>query len=171
MSYDPKATGSFTPEQAARLPYRPCVGIMLLNAESRVFVAQRRDMKTEAWQMPQGGIEEGEDPRTAAFRELEEEIGTARAEIIGESRDWLDYDLPLDLLPKLWKGRYRGQTQKWYAMRFLGEEAEIDIETESPEFTEWRWVEPEALPRLIVPFKRELYRRVLEEFAPLLESR
>ena len=171
MSYDPKARRTITAEEAARLPYRPCVGIMLLNAENRVFVAQRRDMKSEAWQMPQGGIDKGEEPLAAAFRELEEEIGTARAEILAESRGWLDYDLPLDLLPKLWKGRFRGQTQKWFAMRYLGSDAEIDIETESPEFTEWKWADPETLPRLIVPFKREIYRRVLEEFAPLFTAR
>lgn len=171
MSYDPTASGVITAEQAARLPYRPCVGIMLLNPENSVFVAQRRDMRTAAWQMPQGGIDEGETPRDAAFRELAEEIGTAKAEVLAESRGWLDYDLPLELLPKLWQGRYRGQTQKWFAMRFLGEDAEIDIETDDPEFTQWKWARPEQLPELIVSFKRDLYRRVLEEFRPILENR
>jgi putative (di)nucleoside polyphosphate hydrolase len=168
MSYDPKGRSDVTQAELEKLPYRPCVGIMLLNRENRVFVAQRLDMKTEAWQMPQGGIDEGEEPRTAAFRELEEEIGTSRAEILAESAGWLHYDLPAELVGKLWKGRYRGQTQKWFAMRFLGEDAEIDIETETPEFSEWKWAMPERLPELIVPFKRALYRRVLDEFRPLL---
>ncbi|MEX0923614.1 MAG: RNA pyrophosphohydrolase [Rhodovibrionaceae bacterium] len=171
MSYDPKAAGSFTAEQAARLPYRACVGIMLLNCEGRVFVAQRRDMKTAAWQMPQGGIDEGEAPRAAALRELEEEIGTRRVEILAESRSWLDYDLPLDLLPKLWKGRYRGQRQKWFAMRYLGRDEEIDIDTATPEFSAWKWARVEEVPELIVPFKRDLYRQVVAEFRPLLQAR
>lgn len=170
MSYDPKASGSFTAEQAARLPYRPCVGVMLLNADNQVFVAQRRDMKTEAWQMPQGGIDKGETPRDAAFRELEEETGTRNAEILAETQGWLDYDLPLDLLPKLWKGRYRGQRQKWFAMRYLGRDEDIDIETEEPEFSAWKWADVDELPSLIVSFKRELYRQVVAEFRPLLRG-
>lgn len=149
-------------------PYRPCVGIMLLNAQHLVFVGQRIDQQIEAWQMPQGGIDEGEDPRAAAFRELEEEIGSGNAEILAESRAWLNYDLPPDLADKVWKGRFRGQAQKWFAMRFLGDDAEIDIDTEHPEFEAWRWVPMVDLPRLIVPFKRDNYEKVVAEFRHLL---
>lgn len=150
------------------LPYRPAVGVMLIAADDRVFVGQRLDSTLEAWQMPQGGIDEGETPEAAAWRELGEEVGTSAAEIIGESRDWLTYDLPPDLVGKLWKGRYRGQRQKWFAMRFTGTDADIDIATDEPEFRAWRWVEAESLPALIVPFKRALYEAVLAEFRPLL---
>lgn len=151
----------------ANLPYRPGVGIMLLNPEGRVFVARRIDMPSEAWQMPQGGIDEGEVPVMAAFRELEEEIGTAAAEILAESEDWLDYDLPSELIGRLWEGRFRGQTQKWFAMRFLGQDTDIDIATEHPEFSEWKWAEVEDLPGLIVPFKRALYTELVRRFGPL----
>ncbi|MCW0181561.1 MAG: RNA pyrophosphohydrolase [Zavarzinia sp.] len=153
------------------LPYRPCVGIMLINPEGLVFVGQRIDNLVEAWQMPQGGIDEGEDPRTAALREMGEEIGTEKAEFIAESSGWLNYDLPVDLIPRVWKGRYRGQRQKWFAMRFLGTDADINIETSHPEFAAWRWVEHQALPDLIVPFKRDLYREIVAEFAPLFAER
>jgi putative (di)nucleoside polyphosphate hydrolase len=158
-----------SPEEITGLPYRPGVGLMLLNRENKVFVAQRIDTAMAAWQMPQGGIDEGEDPRHAALRELEEEIGTDKAEIIAESRRWFDYDLPRDLVPKVWHGRYRGQTQKWFALRFLGEDSDIDIETEDPEFSAWKWAAHEDLPRLIVPCKLQLYRAVLKEFADLFE--
>ncbi|WP_207779297.1 RNA pyrophosphohydrolase [Zavarzinia aquatilis] len=149
------------------LPYRPCVGIMLINPAGLVFVGQRIDNLVEAWQMPQGGIDDGEEPQTAAMRELGEEIGTEKAEIIAESAGWLNYDLPLELIPKVWKGRYRGQRQKWYAMRFLGTDADINIATSHPEFAAWRWVEHHQLPDLIVPFKRDLYQEIVAEFAPL----
>lgn len=158
-----------TAEDIARLPDRPGVGIMLLNCDNQVFVAQRLDMRGAAWQMPQGGIDEGEEPRAAALRELEEEIGTARAEVIAESRRWYRYDLPLDLVNRRWGGRYRGQTQKWFALRFLGEDRDIDIATKHPEFSAWRWAARHELPELIVPFKRQLYRDVLAEFAHLFE--
>ncbi|MCZ4282476.1 RNA pyrophosphohydrolase [Kiloniella laminariae] len=153
--------------QIEALPYRPCVGIMLLNQENRVFVAQRIDNPGEAWQMPQGGIDDGEEPLVAALRELEEETGTAKAELLAESSSWLTYDLPHDLVPKIWKGRYRGQKQKWYAFRFKGENSDINIETDIPEFSDWKWVEMSELPQLIVPFKRELYRKIVAEFSYL----
>ncbi len=154
----------------ASLPYRPCVGMMLINREGRVFVARRIDNVAEAWQMPQGGIDADEDPRVAAMRELEEEIGTRNAEIVAESRGWLSYDLPEHLVGKLWGGKYRGQTQKWFALRFLGEDAEINIATKHPEFSHWKWVAPAELPGLIVPFKRDLYEAVLGEFSSLFSS-
>ncbi len=158
-----------SPIHPSGLPYRPGVGIMLLNAEGKVFVGQRLDSTLEAWQMPQGGIDPGEDPRTAAFRELEEETGIPAhlAEIIGETADWLTYDLPDDLIGKIWKGRYAGQRQKWYAMRFLGTDADVDIATHHPEFRAWEWSSVDDLCTRIVPFKVELYSRVLSEFSNL----
>ncbi|PWR21702.1 RNA pyrophosphohydrolase [Zavarzinia compransoris] len=152
------------------LPYRPCVGIMLINPAGLVFVGQRLDNLVEAWQMPQGGIDKGEEPAEAAFRELGEETGTTKAEIIAESADWLTYDLPAELVPQVWKGRYRGQRQKWYAMRFTGTDADINIETRHPEFAAWRWAPHRDLPGLIVPFKRALYEAVVAEFAPLFAA-
>ena len=127
-----------TPEQIEQLPYRPCVGIMLANAAGRVFTAQRLDSQLNAWQMPQGGVDKGEDPRAAALRELEEETGVTadKVEILGETAGWVPYDLPHELVPKLWKGRYKGQEQKWFAMRFLGQDSDINIETEIAEFSE-----------------------------------
>jgi putative (di)nucleoside polyphosphate hydrolase len=152
--------------EVAALGYRPAVGIMLLNPENRVFVAQRREMPG-AWQMPQGGIDPGEGPRQAAFRELAEEIGTAKAEVIAESAQWLRYDLPPELVGRVWGGRYRGQAQKWFAMRFLGRDEDINLETEHPEFDAWQWIPAADLPRLIVPFKRQLYLDILAEFGRL----
>ncbi len=159
-----------SPEEIVRLPYRRGVGVMLLSREHKVFVAQRIDTPFAAWQMPQGGIDQGEAPRDAALRELEEEIGTSNAEIIAESRDWLTYDLPQDLVPKVWSGRYRGQSQKWFLLRFLGEDSDIRIDTTEPEFAEWKWAAPETLADLIVPFKRRLYREILTEFTPLIQA-
>ena len=147
--------------------YRPAVGIMLLNREGRVFVGRRIDMPAglAAWQMPQGGIDPGESPREAALRELEEEVGTARAEVLAETAGWLHYDVPAAIAGRMWGGRYRGQRQKWFAMRFTGEDADIDpAAAEHPEFDAWEWVAPERLPELIVPFKRQLYLDVLAEF-------
>jgi putative (di)nucleoside polyphosphate hydrolase len=117
-----------------------------------------------AWQMPQGGIDPGETPSEAALRELREEIGTDKAEILAESRAWLCYDVPSDIVGTIWGGRYRGQRQKWFLMRFTGNDADIDLATEHPEFDDWRWARPEQLPELIVPFKRRLYIDVLDEF-------
>ena len=150
--------------------YRPNVGIMLLNELGRVFVAKRIDYPGEAWQMPQGGIDEGEAPRHAALRELEEEIGTAKAELLAESPQWFRYDLPEELQGKLWGGRWKGQRQKWFAMRFSGRDADIDLATAHPEFSAWRWAEPADVPRLIIPFKRAIYERVVEEFRPYWEK-
>jgi putative (di)nucleoside polyphosphate hydrolase len=152
------------------LPYRAGVGVMLLNDRDEVFVGQRLDSTLEAWQMPQGGIDAGEDPREAALRELEEETGIRRdlAEIIAESDGWLCYDLPDELIGKIWKGRYCGQRQKWYAMRFLGSDADVRIETAHPEFRAWQWTSADRIVDLIVPFKRELYTDVLRAFAALL---
>ena len=148
--------------------YRPAVGIMLLNPLGKVFVARRLDMPAKpAWQMPQGGIDAGETPHQAAFRELREEIGTAAAEIIGESRGWLQYDLPAELAGTGWGGRYCGQRQKWFLMRFTGRDSDINLATEHPEFDAWQWVAPTRLPELIVPFKRQLYTGVLAEFLEL----
>jgi len=163
------ARKSKPPRDIAALPYRPGVGVMLINKAGRVFVAQRIDMPGAAWQMPQGGIDEGEEPRAAAFRELEEETGTAKAQIIGETRGWLNYDLPAEILSEIsWGRRYRGQTQKWFAMRFTGKDKDIDIEAHKhPEFSAWKWAPVGSLTRLIVPFKRDLYKQVLAELGHL----
>lgn len=149
-------------------PYRPGVGIMLINDKRRVFVGRRNDMAGDHWQMPQGGIDEDEEPHAAALREMKEEIGTDKAEILAESRNWFAYDLPHALSSTAWKGRYRGQKQKWFAARFTGKDSDIDLETEHPEFEAWQWIEAADLPRLIVPFKRKLYIDVMEEFRALL---
>jgi putative (di)nucleoside polyphosphate hydrolase len=141
---------------------------MLLDPANRVFVGRRIDRGGDNWQMPQGGIDAGETPRQAALRELEEEVGTAKAEILAESARWLRYDLPEDAAPRSWGGRYCGQVQKWFALRFTGEDADIDLATAHPEFNAWKWVAAAELPRLIVPFKRQLYLDVLAEFGPVL---
>ncbi len=156
-----------TPEDIAKLPYRPCVGVMLTNAAGEVFVGQRLDSKVSAWQMPQGGVDEGEDPKAAALRELWEETGIVShlVTVVAETEDWLPYELPFDLVPKLWKGRYRGQEQKWFLMRFHGQDTDINIETEHPEFSAWRWLASADLVDNIVPFKRDVYAAVLAAFA------
>src|ERR1700760_2340509 len=149
------------------LPYRPCVGVMLFSADGSVFVGRRIDQTVEGWQMPQGGIDDGETPAEAALRELEEEIGTNNAKVLREMDEWLAYDLPAHLLGVALHGRYRGQRQKWIAMRFLGKDSEINVATPEPEFAQWKWLAIEALPRLIVPFKRDTYTRVIGEFRDL----
>jgi len=161
---------------ASQLGYRPCVGIMLINGDGHVWVGQRADSPTEAegrgtwWQMPQGGIDAGEDPRAAALRELREETQVRSAAIIGETADWLIYDLPPELIGVAWGGRYRGQRQKWFAVRFQGPDSEIDIKPppgHDPEFVAWRWAEVDELVGLIVPFKRAVYAAVVAELGPL----
>ncbi len=153
-----------------KLPYRPCVGMMLLNRAGKVFVGKRIDQSVEAWQMPQGGIDEGEDPKAAALRELEEEIGTRNVAVLREHKDWLAYELPPELIGVAWEGRYRGQRLKWFALRFLGGDSEIELKTHHPEFSEWKWVDADELLRLIVPFKRETYAKVVTAFSDLANS-
>lgn len=150
--------------KSAMLPYRPCVGMMVVNTAGLVFVGRRIDTAVNAWQMPQGGIDEGESPETAALRELDEEIGTRNVEIIERTGDWLTYDLPEELIGKIWGGKYRGQRQLWFLMRFLGNDREIDIQTSHPEFSAWKWLPLEELPDAIVPFKRALYQDLVAEF-------
>ena len=149
-----------------KLPYRLNVGIMVVSKVGYIFVAQRLDHNSDAWQMPQGGIDPDEETEAAALRELEEETGITanKVKIIAESKDWIPYELPTELIPKLWNGKYRGQKQKWYLMEFLGEDKDINIETSHPEFSAWKWIAPKKLPDAIVPFKRDVYLRILKEF-------
>lgn len=155
-----------SPEDIAKLPYRRCVGVMLANAQGQVFVGQRIDTPGPAWQMPQGGIDKGETPRDAALRELREETGIPAdlVRIEAETETWLPYDLPHDLVPKIWNGRYRGQEQKWFLARFTGRDSDVNIETDHPEFSRWRWLSPDELVDNIVPFKRTVYTEVLNAF-------
>lgn len=150
--------------------YRPCVGIMLLNAAGEVFVGKRVDVPGEHWQMPQGGIDPGETPQAAAIRELREEIGTDRARFLAELPGWIRYDLPPEFQGGAWGGRYLGQTQRWFAMRFTGRDEDIDLATEHPEFIAWKWVPMAQLPGLVIAFKRESYERVLAGFRHLLSA-
>ncbi len=152
------------------LPYRPCAGIMLLNRDGLAFAGQRIDTTTEAWQMPQGGIDPGEEAGEAALRELSEEIGVEprHVELIAKAPGEFFYDLPDELIGKVWKGKWRGQRQRWFLYRFLGEDTDINLATPHPEFMAWRWVDPNELPKLIVPFKRQLYEDVVAAFAPHL---
>ena len=159
-----------TPEEIEKLPYRPCAGVMLVNGDGKVFVGQRIDSEYDAWQMPQGGIDKGEEPRDAALRELWEETGVT-ADLVtveAETPEWIPYDLPHELVPKLWKARYRGQMQKWFLMRFHGSDADVDITLPPAEFSEWKWIAPEDVVDAIVPFKRGVYAKVMEAFGDRL---
>jgi putative (di)nucleoside polyphosphate hydrolase len=158
------------------LPYRPCAGMAVFNRQGLVFIGRRTDGpehvdSVHVWQMPQGGIDEGEDPHPAALRELYEETNIRSVKKLGEIDDWLYYDIPREIVGRAWKGRYRGQKQKWYAFRFVGDESEIDIAHPAgghePEFVEWRWEPVENLPNLVVPFKRKVYEQVVGEFSKL----
>ena len=159
-----------TPEEIEKLPYRPCVGIVLVNGAGMIFAAQRLDSEMAAWQMPQGGVDDGETPREAALRELWEETGVTQelVSVEAETQDWLPYELPHHLVPRLWKGQFRGQRQRWFLMRFHGRDDQINIETEHPEFSEWTWIDPDELIAKIVPFKRDVYSKVMSEFQDLL---
>ncbi|HEY8267553.1 MAG TPA: RNA pyrophosphohydrolase [Xanthobacteraceae bacterium] len=157
-----------------KLPYRPCVGMMLINREGLVFVGRRTGGPehvdaTHVWQMPQGGVDPKEDPYKAALRELHEETNVRSVEKLAESKDWYRYDIPRAIVGQAWKGKYRGQTQKWFALRFIGADTEIDVAHPAgghkPEFVEWRWEKMERLPDLVVPFKRKVYEQVVEEFS------
>lgn len=162
------------------LPYRPCAGTMVLSRDGLAFIGRRTNGpehvdETHVWQMPQGGIDDDEDPYPAALRELYEETNIRSVEKIGEIKDWLIYDIPREIVGQAWKGKYRGQKQKWYCFRFTGKESEIDIAEPAggehdPEFVEWRWEPVKNLPGLIIPFKRKVYERVVKEFLPLAKA-
>lgn len=155
------------------LPYRPCVGVVLINADGHVFMGNRietGETGTFTWQLPQGGIDKGEEPKDSALRELQEETGVhpSMVEIIDTIEDWLTYDLPAELVGRALKGKFRGQTQRWFAMRFLGTDRDVDIAADAhQEFSEWKWVPLDQIIDLVVPFKRDIYRRVIADFAPL----
>ncbi|MCT4559099.1 MAG: RNA pyrophosphohydrolase [Pelagimonas sp.] len=155
-----------TPEEIDALPYRKNVGIMLINADGHVFVGQRMDSDLPAWQMPQGGIDKDEKPKKAALRELEEETGVSKdlVTVVAKTKGWIRYDLPHDLIPKIWKGRYRGQKQKWFLLRFHGTDAQVNIVQKHQEFSEWQWLAVDDLVDNIVPFKRQVYKEVVEAF-------
>ncbi|WP_026440031.1 RNA pyrophosphohydrolase [Acidocella facilis] len=153
--------------EKSSLPYRLNVGVVLFAQDGRVFVGKRKNYP-DAWQLPQGGVDEGEDPRAAVLREMKEEIGTDKAEIIAEHPDWLVYDLPPALIGVAWKGKYRGQRQKWFALRFTGRDEDIDLTADAhPEFEDWRWVKLSELPALAVAFKRDIYETLARDFASL----
>lgn len=150
--------------------YRRGVGLMMFNAQGKIFTGRRLDTEIEAWQMPQGGIDPGETPRQAAVRELREETGTDNVDIVGESALWRSYDFPAALQSRIWNGKFRGQTQKWYAMRFLGQDSDININGLEPEFGSWRWSALDDLPRQIVGFKQKLYEELVEEFGDIIQQ-
>lgn len=155
---------------AESLPYRPCVGVVLIDARGMVFAGQRIDSPTPAWQMPQGGIDEGETPREAAYRELREETGVTRdkVEFVGKTHGWVTYDLPPELLGKVWGGKYRGQRQKWFLFRFKGQDADVKIASDHPEFSTWRWILADEMVESIVTFKRAVYDEVIRSFRAYL---
>ena len=145
--------------------YRSGVGIVLLNNHNQVLIAQRIDFKSDAWQMPQGGIDEGEEPVITALRELEEEIGTNNVEILGVLDEWFYYDLPAEIQTKVWGGNYLGQRQKWFLAKFLGCDSDVNLDTAHPEFSRWKWATPQDAINLAIPFKREIYKKVFQDFA------
>ncbi|MGB1624777.1 MAG: RNA pyrophosphohydrolase [Candidatus Puniceispirillaceae bacterium] len=161
---------SVRPLEYSKRPYRPCVGIMLINDNGHIFSGQRIDNRAEAWQMPQGGIDAAEDVETACFREMREEIGTDKADILSIHPEWLNYDIPLPLADRLWGGRYRGQSQKWVALRYTGQNSDINIATEEPEFFSWQWMSPADLIQLAVPFKRPVYEDIMTQFAQYIKA-
>lgn len=161
---------SVRPLEYSKRPYRPCVGIMLINDNGHIFGGQRIDNRAEAWQMPQGGIDAGEDVETACFREMREEIGTDKADILSIHPEWLNYDIPLPLADRLWGGSYRGQSQKWVALRYTGQNSDINIATEEPEFFSWQWMSPADLIQLAVPFKRPVYEDIMTQFAQYIKA-
>lgn len=167
------------PSETPPSDYRECVGICLINGDGQIFVARRLDLGSneapsdaplKPWQMPQGGIDPGEMPETAARRELLEETGIVQATIIGASRYWYSYNLPAEIAARKWHGRYRGQTQKWYAMRFEGTDADVDLDTAHPEFEEWKWVDRADVVDCVIPFKRDVYRHILAEFDAIIAN-
>jgi putative (di)nucleoside polyphosphate hydrolase len=151
---------------AEGLPYRPCVGVVLINSAGLIFAGQRLDSDSPAWQMPQGGIDDGEKPRAAALRELWEETGVTAdlVEFVAKTPDWVTYDLPPELLGRVWGGKYRGQRQKWFLFRFLGRDDQVRIDSDHPEFSRWRWIGADEMLAAIVPFKREVYGQVIGAF-------
>jgi len=159
----------------AGLPYRPNVGIVLINGQGLVWIGLRKtglsheNLPTYPWQLPQGGIDKGESPRQAVMRELWEEVGTRKADIIAEAREWFYYDLPPEVLARKRKNTWGGQMQKYFALKFLGKDGDVDLEVHHPEFIDWRWVELDELPELAVPFKRDVYEQVVKEFTPVIE--
>ena len=155
----------------AALPYRPCVGVALINGAGLIWAGRRLDSTADAWQMPQGGIDEDEKPRAAALRELAEETGIKadRVRFVAKTHHWLTYDLPPELQGKIWGGKYRGQRQKWFLFRFEGQDSEVDIARDHPEFAEWRWISAEEMLARIVPFKRDVYDKVIKSFRAYLQ--
>ena len=155
----------------SKLEYRKNVGMVLINTNGHIFAGKRLDNNSDAWQMPQGGIDKGETPEAAAFRELSEETGIhhSKARLIGATAGWLSYDIPVELIPMLWNGQYRGQEQKWFAFEFLGKDSDINIITKEPEFSEWAWKSKKDLLSSIVPFKLEVYQKVFSELGHLVK--
>jgi putative (di)nucleoside polyphosphate hydrolase len=150
------------------LPYRLGVGLMLLNQENKILIGQRIDTKINGWQMPQGGIDEGETPSKAVLREMEEEIGTNKGIIISETKSWYFYDIPKFMIPKLWNGQYKGQKQKWFLIKFTGNDSDIHLDTKNQEFREWQWCSLDEIMNLVVPFKKTLYKAIIKEFKKFL---
>jgi putative (di)nucleoside polyphosphate hydrolase len=158
-------------KKESSLPFRPGVGMMIINKDKRIFVGKRVDSKATGWQMPQGGIDIGETPSGAAMREMAEEIGTNKGKILAESKNWYSYRIPEFLIPRLWDGQYCGQKQKWFLIEFTGEDSDINIKTDHPEFSEWQWVDFPELLSDIIPFKVKLYKQVIKEFKNLITER